>query len=541
LSIQKKIAKNAVYNFLIKAITLAFGFVASVVVARFLGPERYGVYSFVMWVLYAVGLLVNLGINTTITKYVSEYWGRSDFSTITSIFRKLFRFELVAGVVVTLLLFLFAPLIAHWYHNPDLSLYLKVSASVLLPMGLMWVFNGLFCGLQRYDLIAIINLIVSPLTVGIILLVLYLGGKIEWLVAVSAITNILLLISYIYLKRTRFDLLLSGGRRTCPERADARPSGRSRRTTDNGQKITPDLTSKLFKFSASVFVILILDAIVWERFGILFLSIFSASSEIAFYNVAFILSSRTMILLPGALTGILLPAMSEVYGRGNREELAKVHANATRYLAMLSLPLCLGGIAIARQLLPMLYGFSFQPASLLFMILLLGGTVGSISTSSSSLLYSAELQGVVVRVGILSALVNLTVSWLLVHTFGAKGVAIANALAQTTAGVIIIYYAYKKYMKQKFPYSNIVRIISSSVLMGIIAFVMAETLKGASGVICALIVSFPLYILSLLFTRSLTSEDINLLEAAIHRMPEAWGRTFQPMFGWLIRFFYSHK
>jgi hypothetical protein len=36
LPIQKKIAKNAIYNFLTKAIALAFGFVASVVVARFL-------------------------------------------------------------------------------------------------------------------------------------------------------------------------------------------------------------------------------------------------------------------------------------------------------------------------------------------------------------------------------------------------------------------------------------------------------------------------------------------------------------------------
>jgi O-antigen/teichoic acid export membrane protein len=57
LSIQKKIAKNAVYNFLTKAIALAFGFVASVVVARFLGPEKYGVYSFVMRFLY-VGIIV---------------------------------------------------------------------------------------------------------------------------------------------------------------------------------------------------------------------------------------------------------------------------------------------------------------------------------------------------------------------------------------------------------------------------------------------------------------------------------------------------
>jgi O-antigen/teichoic acid export membrane protein len=523
LSIHKKIAKNAVYNFLIKAITLAFGFIASVVVARFLGPDKYGVYSFVVWLLFVVGLLVNLGINTTLTKYVSEYWGRKDLSTISSIFKKLFRFEILIGVAVSLLLFFFAPHIARWYKNPELSLYFKVSATVLLPLGLMWLYNGLFCGLQRYDLIAKINLIVSPLTVGIILLVMYVSGKIEWFVAVSTVTNVLLVISYVYLKRTKFDYLSEN------QSAVRRPPSAANA-----------LKGKLLKFSASVFVIMVLDAIVWERFGILFLSIFSTSTEIAYYNVAFILSSRTMILLPGALTGILLPAMSEVYGGGNKEELAKVHSNSTRYLAMLSLPLCLGGIAIAHQLLPVLYGPSYQPAALLFGILLIGGAFGSISTSSSSLLYGTELQRVVVKIGIFSAVVNLTICRLSVPAWGSKGVALATTLAQILSGTSLMFYAYKKHMRQKFPKSGILRILLSAFLTGVVAFILAEGLKGIAGVVSALIVSFPVYVLALFLTRSLTAEDLSLLEAAFNRMPEAWHQKIQPIFTRLIRWFYHH-
>lgn len=513
LSIQKKIVKNTIYNFLVKAIALAFGFVASVVVARFLGPEKYGVYSFVIWLLGTVGLLVNLGIPTTITKYVSEYWGRKDFSAIASILNRLLRVELIAGVLVSLLLFFFAPLIARWYNNPDLSLYLKVSALVLLPMGLMWLYNGFFCGLQRFDLIAIINLIVSPVTLIIIFIVLHLGGKIEWLVGVSAIANVLFIGCYLYLKGTKFSYIRKG-------------------------ESTPDLGDKLLKFSLSVFVVVVLDAMVWERFGIFFLSIYSTSSEIAFYNLAYILSNRTMILLPGALTGILLPAMSEVYGGGNKEELAKVHANSTRYLAMLTLPLCLGGIAISGQLFPVLYGQSYQPASTLFVILLLGGTIGSITSSSSLLLYGAERQGVVVRVGILSALITLLASWLLVPILSAKGAALANALAQTVAGVVMIVYAYKKYMKQKFPAGSIFRIFFASCLMGIVVFLLTESIKGALGLALGLIVSLPLYIISLLFTRSLTYEDIELVEAVIGRMPETSKKTVNLIFSRLVRTFY---
>ncbi len=516
MSIQKKIAKNTVYNILVKAIALAFGFVASVVVARFLGPEKYGLYSFVIWALSTIALLGNLGIPTTITKYVSEYWGKKDFAAIGAIVSRLLKVKLLSGVLVGLLLFFLAPLISRWYHNPDLTLYLRVAAFVIPPLGLMWFYNGLFCGLQRFDLIARINLIVSPVTVMVFLLVIYFGGAIEQLVAVSVVANVLLVAGYLYHKRTKFAVIRKGPAKY-------------------------DFEGKLLKFSASAFVVLLLEAIIWERFGIFFLSIFSTPTEIAFYNVAFILSSRTMILLPGALTGILLPAMSEVYGTGNKDELARVHANSTRYLAMLSLPICLGGIAIARQMFPVLYGPSFQPAAFVFAILILGGAVGSIATSSSSLLYGAELQRVVVRAGILSALINVSASLLLVPILGAKGAALAGASAQVAGGVVMIFYAYRKFMKQKFPLSNVIRILLASALMAIAAFVVIETIRGLAGLILALIVSLPLYILGLLVTHSLTSEDIKLTEAALGRLPESWSRSIQPVFGWLIRLFYPHR
>jgi O-antigen/teichoic acid export membrane protein len=506
LSIQKKIAKNATYNFLVKAIGLAFGFVASVVVARYLGPEKYGIYSFVIWFLGMVGLLVNLGIPTTITKYVSEYLGRNDFSAAASIFNQLFRFEIGAGVVVSLLLFFLAPVIAGWYSNPDLALYLKVAALVILPMGLMWLYNGLFFGRQRFDLIALINLITSPLTLIAFLVVIYLGGQIEWLVAVSAVSNVLLITGYVYFKRAKFPSM----------QEYASPS--AYRETESGI----DLRSRLFRFSAGVFVIVVLQALVWERFGIFFLSIFSTPAQIAFFNVAFIFASRTIILLPGALTGILLPAMSEVYGGGNRDELARVHVTATRYLAMLCFPLCLGGIAVSRQMFPVFYGSDFQPAWIIFSILIVGGTVGSVATSSSSLLYGAELQRVVVGAGVLSAVLNIGGSWLLVPTLAAKGAALAATLSQIVGGVFLIGYAYKTYMKQSIPLRAIFRILSASAVMACVAFALAESVKGWPGLVLALAASFPIYVLCLFLFRSLNPGDVHLMESFLQRLPQSW-------------------
>jgi O-antigen/teichoic acid export membrane protein len=514
LSIQKKIAKNATHNFLVKFIGLAFGFVASIVVARYLGPGNYGIYSFVIWFLGTVGLLVNLGIPTTITKYVSEFLGRDDFPSVSSIFSRLLRFEIAAGIIVGALLFFLAPVIAGWYDNPDLSLYLKVSSLVILPLGLMWLYNGLFCGLQRFDLIALVNLIAAPITLIIFLAVIFLRGKIEWLVAVSIATNILLIAGYIYFKRARYPSIQKAA-------------------------LKNHLGGKLFRFSAGVFVIVVLEAVVWERFGVFFLSILSTPEEIAFYNVAFIFASRTIILLPGALTGILLPAMSEVYGAGDKEELARVHFTATRYLAILSFPLCLGGIAITGQLFPVLYGNSFSPASIVFAILIVGGTIGSVAKSSSSLLYGAELQRVVVKFELLSAAIIIGASWLLVPLLEAKGAALATTLGQVAGGILLIAYAYKSYMKQSFPFAFILRILVSSVLMGCAAYAIAEIVGGWLGLIFAILVSLPIYIIGLFFTKSFTSGDFGLLDAFIQRLPAGLNTPISKVLNRLIKLFYS--
>jgi O-antigen/teichoic acid export membrane protein len=352
--------------------------------------------------------------------------------------------------------------------------------------------------------------------VTVILLVIYFGGAIEWLVAVSALANILFVGCYVYYRRTRFAVIQKSASKH-------------------------DFGGKLLKFSATAFVVLLLDAIIWERFGIFFLSIYSTPSEIAFYNVAFILSSRTMVLLPGALTGILLPAMSEVYGGGDKQELARVHSNSTRYLAMLAIPLCLGGIGISGQLFPVLYGASYQSASLVFVVLLLGGTVGSIGTSSYMLLYAKERQNVVLRVGVVSALVNLLASWLLVPVLGSKGAAIAVGLSQSLGGVLLITYAYRKSMKQPFPGGYLLRVFCAAALMGCATFLLSDSIKGPAGLALALICAPPLYVFSLFLFRSFTYEDINLLQAALQRLPETWGRMAQGAIGWLIRLFYSGR
>ena len=96
-------------------------------------------------------------------------------------------------------------------------------------------------------------------------------------------------------------------------------------------------------------------------------------------------------------------------------------------------------------------------------------------------------------------------------------------------------------MKQPFPAKSLLRVFCAAVLMGCVAFLLSESIKGPAGLALALVCALPLYVFGLFLFRSFTSGDIHLLQAALQRLPETWGRMAQGATGWLIRLFYSGR
>ena len=185
------IARNTLYNFLFRGSGLFFGFITSIVIARLLGPEKLGENSLAFWILTIVGYFVNLGLPTTVTKYISEYSGKKDYVSAGSILSNCSRWIFWAGILVTLLLFFTSPIIASLYHKPYLSLYLRIGALGMIPMGLLAIYMAGFSGFLRYDLVAFLTFILSPLTFLLLLLALVLKKDVEYLFWVSFISILL--------------------------------------------------------------------------------------------------------------------------------------------------------------------------------------------------------------------------------------------------------------------------------------------------------------------------------------------------------------
>src|SRR6202035_3990593 len=103
---------------------------------------------------------------------------------------------------------------------------------------------------------------------------------------------------------------------------------------------------RLLRYNATLAVLIVLNAIVWERSELLFLGRFQGPQQVAFYALPFALTEKVVDLIAGALLGVLLPGLA--YAQSvNPARFSAMFSDALRYLAILTLPICLFGIPLA--------------------------------------------------------------------------------------------------------------------------------------------------------------------------------------------------
>ena len=400
MSTLEKLIKNVSYNALNNGITLVTGFILSIVIARLLGPEQMGIYSYCTWLLGFTAVFCLLGIPNTNTRYISELNATGQADHVRRLFYVLLLFEVgvflvVSGVVVVA---------AYFFYGPDIRVYIILVAANLLPLTLFAMYASTFKGLLRFDAIAITSLIVTPVYVLAVIIGLYLGMGVGGLLVLPLIlAPAQLIVFHLFLRR-------------------AMPQPKA--PADGGLDRT--LKKRIFTFWYKLLAISLIDVFVFEKFEVFFLNIYADFSAVAFYTIAFAISAKVMKLIPYSLTNIMLPIFTEKHSIGDTEGKHTVYTYSLKYLFIIIAPIFAGGVFISTELITNLYGIEFKPAADIFWITLLSSSMAAFFGSSASLLSAMEELSVLLTIGIVSICLNIGMDLLLIPRYGIHGAAWAN-------------------------------------------------------------------------------------------------------------------
>lgn len=386
---------------------MAFAFattmVASIAMARVLGPHKLGYFNYVMWLANMSGLVGSAGIPTTTRKYMAEYIGRGELGTARAVFFSTFRFQAAIALAITLL----AVALVCFAGDPQYRTASLFQVISMLPS--MAVFVPAQANAARENFRANVAASVVGSTI-------YFGAVVLSLVAGWGLIGIAI---GILLSRT-----IEFFCRTVPVLAWIRslPKG----------DVPEELKKRMFTFSGQTMVLMLLNVVVWDRSDMVFLKWLSKDiSQVTFFAVAFNLSEKAMLFPQTFGTAVGASIMAQ-YGR-DKSKLSSLVSGAARYMLLVSGPLLVGLACLSGPAISVLYGRQYVPAIPVLALVALLALPKTLLAPGHSLLQANEDQNFIIICGLLSGVVNVALDMLLIPHFNALGAAIGNGTAQALA------------------------------------------------------------------------------------------------------------
>lgn len=408
---------------------------ASILMARGLGATRMGQYALVISVNGLVTQLSDLGINKTAIRFASRAAAHGNTELQFAVLRWALRLRTAMVVVVSVVAFAAAPVIAgKFWHAEDLGPLVRLSLLIGLGTAMAMIPRVYFQSIRRFR----VNATVSsgqPILFLLGIVVIYMYGRwgagdTVWTVGnvliVSIITTAAGALAFLVIVPKTALFSLDDFRQSFGEviasfwRAPAQDPAVSESLDDT----SPTRFAFLMGLSAAI-------ASVIQRADLWLMGYFLAQPEIGVYQVAMRLTLPLTVLL-GALNTALWPRASALTSSSQTLRLLRNTFAASSFAA-------LGGIIYAifiPMLTPVLFGAEYKSGVLLGQLLCFRYCIALLACPIGVIGYSFGMVRIYWLVNMLQLIVTVSLSVLLLPRIGAAGAAIA-LIANDTVGAAV--------------------------------------------------------------------------------------------------------
>lgn len=488
----KLIVKNSFWNFFTASIAKLGGLVFTIIVARILQPELFGLYSLAMSVMLIALTFSDLGINATLIKYLSEYSKNS--KKASGYFAYLIKIKIgLTALFAAGLLVLAYPLSNYVFHKPELFLLLVLSSAYLAFLTFVSFFESIFYAMQKIKYVAAKEVFYQILRVSLAVIGIYLFsdkvfGTIAGIMAASILSLILLIIlavrNYSYLYK-------------------------------NSGPIKKEEKSKVFRF---LFYLTLssITSVFFFNIDTVLLGIFVQSEFIGYYRAAFTIIGAVNGLL--AITNLLLP----IFVKLNGERLERAFNKILEYSAMISFPAAFGIILVSKPFITAIYGSSYAQAAIPLYILSLIIIESSLSSPFVWLFAAKEKPEISTRVLVIATVLNIVLNTAFILYFIQFGMiyAVIGAAAATVISRYFNLIALARLSKKSIGLTGRSRVIAKPFLASLAMVALVLLFRQFIPLswpfsIAEIFIAAAAYLAMLLAIKALRKEDISLIKSYI--------------------------
>jgi len=479
-----KISTGVTYQYISTLIVLLEGLLFYIFLVHIFDTEIVGAIALLSAIFFLFSIIFSLGLGTGVQHFISYYIGRNDPNAVKQIIKKMSLVAVIVSIIAFLFIWFTAPEFAIlFFHSLKYTIFIQVLALAILSNVINSVIYSILLGLQNFKANAIRNIITSTVAYGSIIPLLIINFNplmivVGWVIGYYTGTILTFLFLYNRMKVIKSNIV---------ERVQLKP---------------------IFYYSFPLFIsgLIGYGATYVDRFTV---SYFLNLSEMGIYNFSLlIVTAFSSIITP--FPSILLPKLSEYYGKNEHETMRILASKSIEILMAVYIPVALLVAAISPEILLFIANKNYLPGSLPVIIILI---VNSIFISSNIL--NVTLQAIrKTRIFLLSSslalISNLVLSLILIPRYGINGAGIAFSSVYAMGFIVVFYYS-KKYHTVLFEKLKIAKIFMSGFLMFIVMFLIQSHFGySITKLVLYLIFGFALYIFLIRITKTFKNEDMDL-------------------------------
>ena len=495
----KLIAKSSIIVFIGVLLSKLLSYFYKIIVARNFGPETYGIFTLALIVIGVLITLASLGLPEGLLRFVALYKGQKDIKKATY----LFKFSLIAifisSIFFSILLYVFAEQLSiNFFHNADLTIYLKVLSLTIPLSALTSIFLSVLKGFQKVALYSfIVNIFHNTLKVVLLFLFIIIGFKDKSLVYSYFFSALgVLVISYLgvksYLKKI-----------TAPEEINK-----------NTKK---KVLSELIVYS---WPIIFLGAITTLFYWIdsIVIGHFKGTAEVGFYNVVFTIVTLFGIA-PELFMQLFFPIIVEHFSKNNLVTIREISKQVSKWIFIINVPLLLLMLLFPGAIINILFGADYLSGKNALIILAVGNFIGSLTIPLCNNLLSMKGKSKWILTNlIVASIFNLILNLIFVPKYGMEGAAIITA-----ATWILLSLALLLEVRHLFSYvplrKKMIRVFFVSLIPSIFLIALSGTItKNLVSLIVAVSFFLIVYLFCIIVSGCLDNNDRIILSSIKNKL-----------------------
>lgn len=432
----RTIFKNMSWLLISNIIAAICGFIWTVLIARYLGVNDYGIMGFAVSLTGMLGILADLGISTHIVRHVA-----TDYDSAPKYLGNALPLKSIFSLITFIIILISLILLKSNEITIIITLLFSIEMIIKSFIGLL---NGYFQAFEEGEYQGIGNTLLNLILLVFILLSIFTDLGLFGITISYIMANLIALI-YEYIALTKHVV---------------KPK------FEMDKSFCKSITLLSLPFAINSILVSIFYSV-----DTVMLTSMIGSYPTGIYNATYRLIS-VLTLFHGVYNAVIFPVMSRFF-KDDEELLIISFEKSIKYLMLIIIPLSVATTFYSLEIVQLIYGHEYDAASSVLSILIWTVCIIFINGPVGTLLNASHKEVALTKIFAIATVFNIVLNFFMIPHFSCNGAAITTVLTDSLIFILETYLIYKMNIKvNKNLYLTIIKIIIGSAILGIALYLL---------------------------------------------------------------------